>query len=33
MTDELQLAYEFYREGEFTAEELDEQYALIENTH
>ena len=27
MTDELQIAYEFYREGELTAEELDEQYA------
>ena len=26
MTDELQIAYEFYREGELTAEELDEQY-------
>ncbi|MGA9638822.1 peptide chain release factor 2 [Flavobacterium sp.] len=25
-TDELQLAYEFYKEGEFTSEELDEQY-------
>jgi peptide chain release factor 2 len=31
MTDELQLAYEFHKEGELTAEELDEQYALIEN--
>lgn len=30
MTDELQLAYEFYREGELTAEELDEQYNLTE---
>lgn len=27
MTDELQLAYEFYKEGELSAEELDEQYA------
>jgi len=26
MTDELQIAYEFYKEGELTAEELDEQY-------
>lgn len=26
MTDELQIAYEFYREGELTADELDEQY-------
>ena len=26
MTDELQIAYEFYREGELTSEELDEQY-------
>jgi peptide chain release factor 2 len=31
MTDELQLAYEFHKEGEFSAEELDEQYALIES--
>jgi peptide chain release factor 2 len=35
MADELQLAYEFYREGELSGEELDEQYektnALIEN--
>jgi peptide chain release factor 2 len=29
MTDELELAYEFYREGELTAEELDEQYSSI----
>jgi peptide chain release factor 2 len=28
MTDELELAYEFYREGELTAEELDEQYSI-----
>jgi peptide chain release factor 2 len=26
MTDELQLAYEFYKEGELSVEELDEQY-------
>lgn len=26
LTDELQLAYEFYKEGELTVEELDEQY-------
>ena len=26
MTDELQLAYDFYKEGELTTEELDEQY-------
>ena len=26
MTDELQLAYDFYREGELTGEELDEQF-------
>jgi len=26
MADELQIAYEFYKEGELTAEELDEQY-------
>ncbi|TPD70632.1 peptide chain release factor 2 [Flavobacterium microcysteis] len=32
LADELQLAYEFYREGEMTAEELDEQYNLA-NTH
>ena len=31
MTDELQLAYEFYKEGEFTVEELDEQYTLTQN--
>jgi peptide chain release factor 2 len=29
MTDELN--YEFYREGELTAEELDEQYSSIAN--
>ena len=32
MTDELQLAYDFYKEGELTAEELDEQYNLTQ-TH
>jgi len=32
MAEELQLAYEFYKEGELTAEELDEQYQLT-NTH
>ena len=26
MTDELQLAYDFYKEGELTGEELDEQF-------
>ncbi len=31
MTDELQLAYEFYREGELSAEELDEQYNTTQN--
>ncbi|MDQ6469459.1 peptide chain release factor 2 [Flavobacterium sp. LHD-80] len=35
LTDELQLAYDFYKEGELTVEELDEQYsgaqAHIEN--
>jgi peptide chain release factor 2 len=30
MTDELQLAYEFYKEGELSAEELDEQYNLTQ---
>jgi len=30
LTDELQLAYEFYKEGELTAEELDEQYQATE---
>jgi peptide chain release factor 2 len=30
MTDELNY-YEFYREGELTAEELDEQYSSIAN--
>jgi peptide chain release factor 2 len=32
MAEELQLAYEFYKEGELTAEELDEQYQLT-TTH
>jgi peptide chain release factor 2 len=32
MVDELQLAYEFYKEGELSAEELDEQYHSS-NTH
>ena len=32
MADELQLAYEFYREGELPGEELDEQYDLT-NAH
>jgi peptide chain release factor 2 len=31
MTDELQLAYEFYKEGELSVEELDEQYNLTEH--
>jgi len=31
MTDELQLAYDFYKEGELTAEELDEQYVLTQS--
>jgi peptide chain release factor 2 len=30
MTDELQLAYDFYKEGELTAEELDHQYELTQ---
>jgi len=30
MTDELQLAYDFYKEGELTAEELDQQYELTQ---
>ncbi|TRX38320.1 peptide chain release factor 2 [Flavobacterium restrictum] len=30
MTDELQLAYDFYKEGELTPEELDEQYAITQ---
>ena len=32
MTDELQLAYDFYKEGELTPEELDHQYNITE-TH
>lgn len=31
MADELQLAYEFYKEGELSAEELDEQYNTTNN--
>ncbi len=31
MTDELQLAYEFYKEGELSAEELDEQYKTTQH--
>lgn len=31
MTDELQLAYEFYKEGELSVEELDEQYHTTEH--
>jgi len=31
MADELQLAYEFYKEGELSVEELDEQYAATQN--
>ena len=31
MTDELQLAYEFYKEGEVSVEELDEQYNNTQN--
>lgn len=30
MTDELQLAYDFYKEGELTPEELDDQYQVTE---
>ncbi|WP_281239989.1 MULTISPECIES: peptide chain release factor 2 [Flavobacterium] len=30
MTDELQLAYDFYKEGELTTEELDNQYDLTQ---
>jgi peptide chain release factor 2 len=32
MTDELQLAFEFYKEGELTTEELDEHYRIT-NAH
>ncbi len=31
MSDELQLAYEFYKEGELSTEELDEQYSVTQN--
>jgi peptide chain release factor 2 len=31
MVDELQLAYEFYKEGELSVEELDEQHFISEN--
>jgi peptide chain release factor 2 len=31
MADELQLAYEFFKEGELTVEELDEQFATTKN--
>ena len=31
MSDELQLAYEFFKEGELSVEELDEQYAATKN--
>lgn len=31
LTEELQLAYDFYKEGELSVEELDEQYHLAEN--
>jgi peptide chain release factor 2 len=31
MADELQLAYEFFKEGELSVEELDEQYAATQN--
>jgi peptide chain release factor 2 len=31
MADELQLAYEFYKEGELSVEELDEQYNITQN--
>ncbi|HSD08091.1 MAG TPA: PCRF domain-containing protein, partial [Flavobacterium sp.] len=30
MTDELQLAYDFYKEGELTIEELDHQYEVTQ---
>ena len=32
MAEELQLAYDFYKEGELSGEELDEQY-FVTNTH
>ncbi len=31
LTDELQLAYDFYKEGELSVEELDEQYHITES--
>ena len=31
LTEELQLAYDFYKEGELSIDELDEQYTLAEN--
>jgi peptide chain release factor 2 len=31
MTDELQLAYEFFKEGELSADELDEQFTTTQN--
>ena len=31
LTDELQLAYEFHKEGELSVEELDEQYSITQN--
>ncbi|MGL5112171.1 MAG: peptide chain release factor 2 [Flavobacterium sp.] len=31
LTDELQLAYDFYKEGELSVEELDEQYQLAQD--
>ncbi|WP_281635311.1 peptide chain release factor 2 [Flavobacterium marginilacus] len=31
MTDELQLAYDFYKDGELSVDELDHQYAIAEN--
>jgi len=31
LTDELQLAYEFYKEGELSVDELDHQYAIAES--
>ncbi|OIV41822.1 peptide chain release factor 2 [Flavobacterium johnsoniae] len=31
LTDELQLAYDFYKEGELSAEELDEQYNVTQS--
>ena len=31
LTDELQLAYDFYKEGELSAEELDEHYKTTQD--